>query len=474
MNNVVELVNEALTALDPKDPMRSAQALVRACFVDAENRRLLHHHRGGFWLFQENHYVPADAGMVRTATWEFLEASRQISKKNSGPFKPTSSKVSNVLDALAAVCNLDALLIDPPVWLGDVGDLPPAHEMLAVGNGLLHLATDTLYQATPEHFGLSASDVVFDPAAAEPAHWHAFLRDLFDGDTESIETLQDWFGYVLSTDTSQQKILLLVGPRRSGKGTIGRVLRELLGHASVAGPTLASLQMNFGLWPLIGKPLAIISDARLGGKSDQAMIAERLLSISGEDTITVDRKHMSAWTGRLPVRFLVLTNELPAIADSSGALAGRFIVLVLKNSFYGREDVGLGNRLLTELPAILNWALVGYRRIRQRGYFVQPQTSSEAIEELEALGSPIRAYIRDKCRIGPEHSVPVELIYDDYRAWAQNNGQRNPDTKQTFGRNLRAAIPSLRTVRPREGEGRVREYRGIGMKEADDETQDQI
>ena len=95
---------------------------------------------------------------------------------------------------------------------------------------------------------------------------------------------------MLSADTSQQKMLLIVGPKRSGKGTIGRVLQALLGHSNVVGPTLASLQTNFGLAPLIGKPLAIISDARLGGRSDQASIAERLLSISGEDAVTIDRK----------------------------------------------------------------------------------------------------------------------------------------------------------------------------------------
>ena len=43
-----------------------------------------------------------------------------------------------------------------------------------------------------------------------------------------------------------------------------RVHTALMGRENVATPTLASLQTNFGLAPLIGKPLAIISDARLG------------------------------------------------------------------------------------------------------------------------------------------------------------------------------------------------------------------
>jgi putative DNA primase/helicase len=42
---------------------------------------------------------------------------------------------------------------------------------------------------------------------------------------------------------------------------------------------LASLGQKFGLSPPIGKQLAVIADARLGGRADQQAIAERLLSV---------------------------------------------------------------------------------------------------------------------------------------------------------------------------------------------------
>jgi putative DNA primase/helicase len=323
--------------LDPRDPMQAARALVAAHFVD-DDRRLLHRHRGTFWSFDTNHYALTDQETARAEVWKFLEqAQRRGDNGKPVPFKPNRARVSDVLDALASVCNLDSR-IDPPAWLDGTDDLPAAAEMLALGNGLLHLPSGDLYPPTPNHFGLTASEVAFDPDAPDPKHWLAFLGDLFGTDESAIIALQDWFGYALSPDTSQQKILFVVGPRRSGKGTIARVLTVLLGRDSVANPTLASLQTPFGLAPLIGKPLAFITDARLGGRSDQAAITERLLSISGEDALTIDRKFMPAWTGRLPTRFTILTNELPRISDTSGALVGRLVVLVLMQSFYGRED----------------------------------------------------------------------------------------------------------------------------------------
>ena len=105
------------------------------------------------------------------------------------------------------------------------------------------------------------------------------------------------------------------------------MLKGLLGPHHVAGPTMSGLSTNFGLQPLIDHPLAVISDARLGSRTDANVVVERLLSISGEDTLTIDRKYRDPWTGQLPTRLMVLTNELPRLHDSSGALAGRFIYL---------------------------------------------------------------------------------------------------------------------------------------------------
>jgi putative DNA primase/helicase len=452
--------------LDPRDPMACARRLVADTLTGA-GHRLLHHHRGSFWKYsQAGYYAELEAEDARTLVWTFLEkAKRSVEVKGKAkavPFKPTAGKVSDVTDALTAVCHLESRL-DAPAWLDSADEYPPAGEMYPVGNGLLHLPTGELWDPTPAFFALSASDVIYNEQAIEPAQWLTFLDQLWGADLEAIETLQDWMGYCLSPDTSQQKILLMVGPRRSGKGTIARVLTAIVGRDSVHNPTLAGLQTQFGLQPLIGKPLAIISDARLSGKSDQAIIAERLLSISGEDGIAIDRKYGTAWNGRLPTRFMILTNELPGIADSSGALVGRFIVLVLTQSFFDREDHDLANKLLAEKSAILNWALVGYRRLRARGHFIPPASAREAVADLHALGAPVQGFVNERCVIGSGCTVPVELLYLTYRTWCETNG-RNPTSKQMFGKDLRAAVPGLGISQPRDDGDRARYYEGVRLK----------
>jgi putative DNA primase/helicase len=153
-----------------------------------------------------------------------------------------------------------------------------------------------------------------------------------------------------------------VGPKRAGKDTVARILTHRVGAENVADPTLAGLASPFGLAPLIDKPLAIVSDARLSHRLDTSIIVERLLTISGEGRLTIDRKFIESWTGKLPTRFLLISNELPQLNDVSGALASRLILLRLTRSWYGKEDLGLLDRLLPELPGILLWAIEGWHR----------------------------------------------------------------------------------------------------------------
>jgi putative DNA primase/helicase len=450
--------------LDPKDPMATARKIVAKRFTTAEGIRTLWRHRGTFWLWTGSYYRLADDETLRAQVWAFLETAIRRNGGLAAPFKPTRANVGEVIDAMTAICQLDEYL-DPPCWISRAATMKPANELFACANGLLHLPTGKLYPPSPDYFCVSASTVTYDSKAAIPTQWLAFLKQLFDDDKEAIETLQDLYGYLLSPDTSQQKIGGIIGPKRSGKGTIARILTKLLGATSVAGPTMNSLGQNFGLEDLITKSLAVVSDVRIGKHTDKSTIVERLLSISGEDRMSVPRKFLRAWNGKLPTRIILLTNEMPALTDGSGALAGRLIILILTESFYGREDPKLTDKLATELSGILNWAIKGYRRLNKRGSFIQPASGKAAVADIEMLGAPVKAFIRDKCTVGPGMTVPVNELFDTWRNRCVYDERRDVGSKEWFGRNLHAAVPGLSITRPRGGDqDRERTYQGIGLR----------
>jgi putative DNA primase/helicase len=382
--------------------------------------------------------------------------------------KVTQSLVNNVLQALASI-TLIAGAHDRPCWLQGQSTRPRADEIVAAKNNLVHLPSliagggGTL-EHTPDFFTGSALDYPINLQAKPPERWLGFLHQLWPDDPESIETLREWFGYCLLPDTSQQKILFVLGPKRSGKGTIGRVLTGLLGAQNVVGPTFSSLTTNFGLSPLLGKNLAIISDARLSGRADQAVITERLLAISGEDLLTVDRKNREPISVKLPTRLMILTNELPRLADSSGALTSRLINLLLKTSFYGKEDHALTTDLLGERAGIFLWAVEGLKRLRERGHFCQPQSAEDISARLTELSSPVTAFIEEFCEVGTGVSVAKQALYFSWKQWCENHGHE-PGSTGIFGRNLIAACPDIDTIRENKG-NRSWMYQGIGLKEA--------
>ena len=342
----------------------------------------------------------------------------------------TRSLVQNALGSLRARARLDNVPTQP-AWLGDQPAPFPPGCVLPTRSALVHLETGNTIAPTPRFFSPYALEFDYSPDAPSPAEWLKFLDSIWGADSEARSTLQEWLGYCLTPDTTQHKILLLVGPPRSGKGVIARVLRRLIGVENTVGPTLASLAESFGLEPLIGKPLAIIGDARLSAKSDRSVVTERLLSISGEDTLSCNRKNNSYWTGKLPTRLVLLTNETPWLTDSSRALAGRFLALHMTESFEGREDRALETRLAAELPGILNWAIEGWKNLQARGQFVQPESGRVMVEELKELSSRVSTFLADACEVDPGYQEAIPHVYIAWCHWCDEQGESNPGSTRS-------------------------------------------
>lgn len=445
--------------LDREDTIVTARLLVALRF-SYDGLRTLHYYRSEFFLYEHGRYCVTDASTIRTVIWTFLETAQCIDGRRFEKFKPTQNIVSNVLDALKAVCHLKPEQ-DMPMWLAPTDSVqPPADEILVVANGLLHVPTRQLYKATPLFFSTSASEAIFDKDATAP-HWECFLDQVFLDDCKARALLQEWFGYNLLPITYLQKVMLIIGPKRAGKGLILRVLTAMLGPSSVAAMTLADLAKDFGLKKLIGRPSCVMSDVRFSKRSDPAAVAERLLSISGEDTICIQRKFLDDWIGRLRTRFTMATNELPRLEDSSGALVERFLVLQLTKSWAGRENVTLYDQLTSELSGILNWALEGYTRLMNSTRFSMPESSEDVVSQMKAGASPVSAFVEEMCEMGPDLTVPREILYGKWVNWCIRNRQES-GTSSDFGKHLKAAFPEIKDRRPREGD-RKRVYVGIGL-----------
>lgn len=447
----------------PTDPLGVAQILSGG-WVTREGAGSLKHWRGEWWTWTGPCWAEVSVDSMRADIYPLLGRATYMGGKEGVqelPWRPTKPKVANVLEALAAVVHVRPG-VEQPAWLENGESMD---HVVSLGNGLLDLRRRELYPHSPMYFNSHALPFEYQ-VDAECARWSGFLESVWPEDGESKQLLQEWFGYVLSGRTSLQKFMFVKGASRGGKGVISRVLTELVGVGGVAGPTFESFASSFGLDSFIGKPLAVVGDARSSAKVDMQAVIGRVLSLTGEDRLDVDRKYKTRWSGRLPSRLMLLSNELPWFRDASGALANRMLMLVMTRSFAGREDLRLEDDLRGELPGIFNWSLGGLDRLAANGgRFTVPQSSRETFQEFADAMSPIQAFVRQECRVAPGARVPKDTLWQAWCAWCAEN-EHNPGGKTRFMAVLRDAVPSVTGNNlmpdPYGGGVRVKCYVGIG------------
>jgi len=417
-------------------------------------------------------------GKVRTEIKREMDQAANLAADGKPPREVTITLVNNTMAALKSQAMLSTRNHDrQPCWIGGrrPGD-PPIEAIVPCRNGLLHLDANSsdgpkVYPLTPRFFSVCCLPFDYLPNLPRPIEWLTFLHTLWEGDLESIGTLQEWFGYMLVQDKRFQKMLFIDGPPRSGKGTICDVLIKLVGEENVATPGLADLGERFGLWPMVTNPVAVISETEIDSSTSRKLITNRLKKISGNDHVQAERKNVqNPWKSKPPTRITIAGNLLPTLVDKSDALASRFVFLKLTKSFRGKEDLELFGRLEPELPAILNWAIEGFYRLYRRGNegFIQPESGKSIARQFAGLSNNMTDFVEEQVLIGAGLRV---LVSDAYEAWTehcQREGINPIGSKSMFGRDLMAAIPTVdsRTGRDKDAKDSdpKRYYFGITLR----------
>jgi putative DNA primase/helicase len=212
----------------------------------------------------------------------------------------------------------------------------------------------------------------------------------------------------------------------------------------------------------MGKLVCLIGDARTPKQWDAMSGLEVLLNITGNDTISVNRKFKDQLAGqRLMCRITMASNEWLEIPDHAGAMSRRLNVIDFTRSFKGREDFGLPAKLHEELPGIAVWALGGLRRLRQQGVFTMPASSATALDEWKLTSSPVAAFLEECTDIGGE--VLKEELNDVWTKWS---GERKmwQLSKSRFYERVRTNAPYCSALTYEKGGHKFSVFQGISLK----------
>jgi len=116
----------------------------------------------------------------------------------------------------------------------------PATDWVVFRNGIVNVLTGEMQPLSHRLWAHSALGFDWEPHSPCPT-WERVLKDLFPDDEESRNFVEEFMGYCMTEETKFQKGAMLIGPKRSGKGTISHVLRQLVGDGSYVG-------LSFNTW----------------------------------------------------------------------------------------------------------------------------------------------------------------------------------------------------------------------------------
>lgn len=236
-------------------------------------------------------------------------------------------------------------------------------DALVCANGTLQISSGILREHRPEDHALSAVPFDNDPEAEAPT-WREFLASTVP---EAAPFLQEFAGYSLTVDTGHELAVWLYGPPGGGKSTFIEGLKAMLGRrAGLLG--LADVQRSrFALADLPDKTLVVAAEQ----PSDFIHSTQLINSIVSGEEIPVERKFRDAFTVTPRAKICWAMNDLPRVKDANSGLFRRVKFLAFPR-LQGKPDPEVKERIKAEGAGILNWALEGLHRLRERGRFEAP------------------------------------------------------------------------------------------------------
>jgi putative DNA primase/helicase len=184
-----------------------------------------------------------------------------------------------------------------------------------------------------------------------------------------------------------------------------------------------------------------------------------LKAIASGDLVEAERKYKPSFSFKPFVKLIAATNHLPRLLDLSEGFFRRAVVLTFNRQFSEAEqDRSLESTLRGEMNGILRWAVVGLRRLRDRGRFIEPTSSISALAEYRKDSDPAGQFA-DECLLpSTAEGLRASAIYQGYKEWCTTYGYRAMNNS-TFGKRLkelgftsyRTSAGSVWRVRERPG-----------------------
>lgn len=335
---------------------------------------------------------------------------------------------------------------------------------ICLKNGIFNLDTFELEPHTPDKFITYRIPVSYNPDI-DSNYWNNYIDSLVK--SKDKDKLQESIGNLFANHYATKKLIYAYGPNDSGKSTFFNIIQYFLSKDNYSNLSLNQLGEKFTNAMIYNKRANIYSDIPYRVPIKYYGIIK---NFTGGDEVTIQFKHKDAFQFTNVAKMFFTGNGIPIIKDEQvdDAFLRRWEFIPFPYQF--EPDNTIIDNFTDDfgLSVILNWALAGYKRLKEQNWlFTNGTTIDEAkciFAEAAIKNDPLFNWMLDKCCVSKEW-ITVKELYRDCINWCRKNGHQPPITINVFGERMHNQhFISIADYYPTINGEKIHGYRGIDLK----------
>ncbi len=393
-----------------------------------KKRGLVFAANGQFWQYNGKFWSVASRQFIAKKITEVLDNMRKKIDINVRE-NALVTEAASIIERLAAVDKDVLRLRERP------------HPVINCTNGELWIRKDGTSKLLPHKPGsylLQLLNVEYSPGAICPLFDKSILSTFnnFDDAEDIVRHFEEYMGYVLHPDKRPAKFWLFKGPGGDGKTTLMRILSGLLGD-SVLPESIDAFKKgngadNHAFADLPG--ILLIYDDDM---SKNSMLPDGPLKKLSEDgELTANPKGYPKFKFVKACTTTMLSNGYPKTKDLTRGFRRRAMVIPFDRAFHEKGAIqDLADQIIKkELAGVLNRALEGLERLRERGDFLEPESCRIAREVWMSESNNVALFMREKVTIthSNQNTIALSDMYNSFTDWCITYGINRVETKQQF------------------------------------------
>jgi len=266
----------------------------------------------------------------------------------------------------------------------------------------------------------------YDAKALSPVFDKFLATSLVD--SELIDVLGEYLGYILNTNAkNHEKAFFAYGDGSNGKSTLINIIKYMFGHENISVIELTEMGDEGNCAMMDGKLLNISSDSKKNGLETSSF--KKI--VSGEPIIGKYLYKNKYTIEKLPKLFVAM-NKLPFHnGDNSFGFYRRLLLIPFTVTIKEEDkDYDLETKVVeNELPAILNFAIDGMRRLTAQGKFTEAVAMKEALNSYKESANHVSTFLEEEQyeEVADDSKMGTKLVdlYQDFHNWCRERGHNS-------------------------------------------------